>query len=215
MERLGAINERLDQQERETAMADTMRSTEPSQPRAAPKLNLEGLPDPVSNPKEYGQVLAERTLTYKNEMDTFAQQKPQMLGDPDALWEDFQNEFPEYAENNNRIRFATSEVASRLAKRGVDVQKFMFTKPEQLFKLITDEYDHVFGSPVEEEEEVEAPAPRKRRAKQEVTEDDGDDGRTDVLGAGELPGAPGSKRQGPQPGLIEDLQAIQRKTGYF
>lgn len=232
MAKLQAQQDRIDSFERSSAMA-----TSYSQPAVQvqqsvaikePVLNLEDLPDPVTNAKEYAGAIAQRTIAYQRDMADYAKkttaatQAPK-LGDPDALWEDFTEQHPEYVEDDSRIKFATAEVVARLAKRGVDVQKFMYTHSDQMFKQITDEYDKVFGSPqdTDDGQEIEPlndsrPPQRPRQAARRMDQDDGDDGRSEsIMGGGDRPGV----RQGPagskSKGLIDDLQDIQRKTGYF
>lgn len=226
---LAEMNQRLDRQERESAMSDTVRPASPVQTTVAapqaPQLNLEGLPDPVTDAKGYGAELAKRTVQYQNEMTAFNAQRNAPKAAPydvNELWNDFQDAYPEYIGNEKGLSFAVGEVAKRLAKKGIDVPRFMATKSETMFKMITEEYDEIFGSPTDHDDDQEQePAPRKRgrprKADVEGSDDvdDGDDGRSEsVLGAGAQPGT----RQGPQKapgGLIEDLQAIQRKTGYY
>ena len=226
MAKLAAQQDQLDRMATERSMADSR-----VQPQAQttmperPTLNLESLPDPVTDAKAYAQAIAERTMAYQSAIQDYttkasaATAKPS-LGDPDALWEDFTEQYPDYADAESQIRFATAEVAQRLAKRGVDVQKYMFTHADQFYKSIVKEFDKTFGSPVEDPDEGDERATQERQAtrRRARTQDDGDDdgdGRTDgILGGSENQGV----RQGapkPKGGLIEDLQAIQRKTGYY
>ena len=232
MERLAAQEERFNQLAADRAMADSriQPQTQTAVTIEQPKLNLEGLPDPVTDAQGYAKALIERSTAYQNAMADYGNKQraantPVSKGDPDALWDDFLTQFPEYAEAESQIKFATAEVAQRLAKRGVDVQTFMFTHPDQFFKQITTEFDKTFGAPNEGEDDdldtnernvLEQRATRRKAKAQRVEDEgDGDEGRTDgIIGGSENSGV----RQGrpsPKGGLIEDLQAIQRKTGYF
>lgn len=232
MARLNAQQEQIERFERSTAMATSYVQPQTQIAREQPKeptLNLEDLPDPVTDAKAYAGAIAQRTIAYQQAMGNYTKVKetanqPAKLGDPDALWEDFTEQHPEYVEDDSRIKFATAEVVAKLAKRGVDVQKFMYTHSDQMFKHITDQYDKTFGSPLEQEEDSagedtrfqeQRTAPRRPSRAQARDDDDGDDGRSEsIMGGGDRPGV----RQGPkgkERGLIDDLQDIQRKTGYF
>lgn len=229
MQRLSEMSTRLDQAERNNAVADSVRQAPVAAPSASlevPTLNLEGLPDPIDDSKGYAKAIAERTLAYQGAMQSYQnakteQSKPQTLGDPDALWDDFTEQFPNYAENESRIRFATAEVAGRLAKRGVNVQEYMFKHADRFYKDITKEYDKTFGDPTDVEQEDHDQQtkiePRQRKVTTKVKEEDndGDDGRSQgIIGGSEMQGPRQGSQKAPG-GMIEDLQAIQRKTGYF
>lgn len=226
--RLAEVNARLDAQERSSAM-DASRPDPVSQRvdvGKPPELNLEGLPDPIADQKAYAAAIIQRGRDYDRATQDWQKRQqeasaPRTYGNPEALWEDFTQANPDYAADESGIRFATSEVAARLAKRGVDVAKFMYTKSDLFFKDVVKEYDKRFGKPETDDEgdEIEdsrrgEERPRPRRMQQR-DQDDGDDGRT----AGILSGMDNAVRPGPKgpaPGdLIKDLQDIQRKSGYF
>lgn len=226
--RLGEVNARLDAQDRERDTSDFRQAPGPDVKAIAaqaPTLDLNGLPDPVTDSQGYAKAIAERTLKYQGDMNAYAQKQAQAQrqggGDLDALWEDFQDAYPEYVEGgSDRLKFATQQVAERLRKRGVDVNKFMFGRSDRFFQMMTEEYDATFGEPQEElyddEQQELAPPRQQRRAAPRDDLDDGDDGRSEgILGGGDIPGGRRNGPARPQGGLIEDLQAIQRKTGYY
>lgn len=227
--KLNAMQERLDVQEREAARASSMRQPEPQRQvdfGEAPKLDLTNLPDPVTHATEYAQAILQRGRDYDKQSRDFETRKtqastPQSLGDPDALYTDFTDQFPEYAEQDGKMRFITGEVSARLAKRGVDVQRYMYTRPEAFFSDLIKEYDKTFGSPLENEDgeahvRVEEVRPqRQRRAKTEDA-DEGDEGRTQIVSQTERgPARQAQARDGKPDGMIGELQAIQLKSGYF
>lgn len=236
---LNEVSARLDASERERSL-EAMRPVTPAQPTQIdigqpPTLNLEGLPDPVTQSKEYAATLAQRTIDYQNSMEAYNTRKteatkPQSLGDPSALWDEFTEQFPEYAQNERQAKFAVQEVVAGLAKKGVDVQRYMFQRSDQFFKDVTGMIDDTFGNPNGDDEldddgddieDSRRPAqvqarqrPRRRQARQRDM-DEGDDGRTDGIDGGGNGGAPARGMPNKPTGIIEDLQAIQRKSGYF
>lgn len=224
--KLTEVNARLDQQERDRAMSDSRSDPRPVQQDIgqAPALNLDGLPDPVTDVKAFAAEMYKRTETHRQAMQAWETKRQQAIapptyGDPEALWEDFTSANPTYAEDESGIRFATSEVAARLAKRRVDVAKYMYTKSDLFFQDVIKEYDKRFGAPETNEEDVDQQhderAVQERRVQHTRHDDDGDDGRTaGILSGSENAVRPGPK--GPPPGdLIKDLQDIQRRSGYF
>lgn len=225
MQRLAEVNAKLEASERDRQLDMARRTAPPAAPTQieAPKLDLAGLPDPVVDKDAYAAEIARRTIAFQNDMATFNQKradaaKPQQLGDPDALWEDFTEQFPDYTDNEDRIRFATSQVVGRLAKRGIDVQKLMYGQPDRFFKEITDFYDKTFGSPTTESDDDDKPEPRERTARRQRSDDepDGDDGRDDVFGGSDAPAGGERRAEQPKPGdFIKDLHDLQRKSGYF
>ena len=233
MERLGALSQRIEDSERQSAVTDTFRGQPAASPavfnEAIPQMNLDNLPDPVSNPKEYGAAIAAATLKYQNDLSGWENRRqqavtPPKLGDPDAVFEEFAEQFPEYVENEERITFATAQVSKKLAKKGIDVQKYLFTKSPQLFKEIIKTYDDVFGKPEGLGEDGDAtgdepvtptrPKPRQVQAADDDANDD--EGRTEGIFGGGEPGAGPARGAAPKPGdLIKDIQDMQRKSGYF
>lgn len=230
LERIAELNGQFEalkaEREIETARR-TPQTQQTVQVGEQPKLSLDNLPDPIVDKEAYAAEIANRTMKFQNDMAQFNQrvaeaQRPQQLGNPDAMWEDFVEKYPAYAEDDELIRFATSTVAQRLAQRGIDVPKLMYTQPDRFFKEIVKYYDAKFGNPEDEDdEEVEdtRPAPRQRQRKQReegLDHDDDGDGRDDIMGGSPMPGSPAPQIERLKNGdFIGDLQAMQRKSGYF
>ena len=192
-----------------------------------PKLDFSKMPDPVQYPDEYAAELTNRQFTYQAKLTTYndavkAANTPRPLGDIDALWNDFVEAHPEYAENDKRFRFALGETAKHMSARGIDFSKYIFQSTDQAFDAIMKEYDDTFGSPeAQDEGEEEAPLeahpanlPEKRARRSR--EDDGDEGRTEGIMGGTERGSsiPGIQRV-PAGDMIKDMQDMQRKSGYF
>lgn len=229
MERLGQLEARNQEYERERDYESTrpivVQAPQPQPEIKEPTLDLKGLPDPVAQPEAYAEVIAQRTIKYQNDMQDYRTRKsgaakPQAGGDFDALWEDFVEKNPAYAENDARTRFAVGEVAKKLAKKGVDMNRYLFTRSERFFKDVTDEYDKVFGKPVTEDDldlEDRPDQSKGRRSQRASSDDDGDDGRAaTILGGGDNPSGTREGPPTPKPGdFIKDLTDMQRKSGYF
>jgi hypothetical protein len=226
MARLATMNERLDASERERSY-ESVRAAPPPQavPVAVPeepKLNLQGLPDPVVDKDAYAAEIVKRSIEYQNSVASFQKQRsdaatPKPMGDPDALWDDFIKTYPDYAADETRIRFATAEVAKKLGKKGVDAQRYMFLRSDQFFKDITKEYDDVFGAPADDDE-AEPPRRRKVATKSAEAEEDDETGRDAGIFGGQPLGSPETQQaqeRSPVGDMIKDIHDLQRKSGYY
>lgn len=224
--KMGAMEERFNEQERARARESTMAPPvrQPVQIGNAPELSLDNLPDPVTDAKGYASELLKRGRDHDKAMQTWETARtkantPEPMGDPDALWDDFTQEYGAYAEDDAKIRFAASEATKKLAKKRVDVTTYMYSHSDLFFKDIVKEYEAVFGKPDADDDEPtersgepnEQPRPRKRAS----SVDDGNDGRTDgIIGGAEASGVQTPAK--PKPGdFIKDLQDLQRSSGYF
>ena len=186
-----------------------------------PTLNLENLPDPVSDPKEYGKVLGERTAIYNRELNEHytATQQQQTQGVSSAqLWEDFAEEYDAYAQDQEGVEFATNKVIATAKRRGLDISKYMFANSDRFFRDVVKAYDARFGKPEgDDNETMETRDIHQRRpAKRQEQEDDRDEGRTQGIFGGQESGSQGRAPRPPQPGdMLKDLQDMQRKSGYY
>lgn len=136
-----ANKERLALMTQATPVQPQMRSTE---------VNLKDLPDPVQEPEKYAQEIAKRTReALQNEQYNAGiqqQQQTQQAGDLEALWEDFKEANPLYADEG-KVRYIAQELAQKAAKRKRDVGKYMFVTSDTFFSDVTKLYDKTFGAP--------------------------------------------------------------------
>lgn len=219
---LAAMNERVEQAERIQTVI-----TSPATVSVAPKepaFNLDNLPDPIADPQAYSKEMAARQVNYSKQLHEFYQEQnaatAKTQGTYQQLWSDFASQYGEYADDQEGVEFATQKVRNTLIKRGVDVDKYMFSQPDKFFKEITKTYDQRFGAPAEGESFEPEPAPRRRTAPQRQAVDrDADDlqpNRTGGIFGGIDSGGGGRAAATPPPGdMMKDLRDIQRKTGYY
>lgn len=221
MKQLEAMNSRLEQSERASLALATPTPQVPSL-APEPKMNFDGMPDPVIDPKGYGEHLAARMTKYNSEMVDYnakrnapAQNQGQNL---DTLWEDFNERFPAYAEDQDRIEYATQQAVKQAERRGLDVRKYMQTMPDRFFNDITKAFDKTFGRPDEGEFEDEpraAAPPRRQRAPRREPDEDDEPTRTGGIFGGHDPSGGRAPKAPPAGDMITDLQNIQRKMGYY
>lgn len=188
------------------------------------------LPDPALDPEGYDKAKAERdNIRYENrrrQEDFKTRQERSNQNKIDGLWDDFADRFPDI-DDKERIDFVATKVAQDALKRGLDVERYMFVTRDKFMNDVAKKYEDVFGLPEVDDENNEedtrrssraASRPRGRpRANNRNRQEDEYVGRTaGVFGGNESGGRPsrgGEEDTGPS--MIDDIQAIQRKTGFF
>lgn len=231
-DRIAALERTIEALQRQTEAAEaanlalTTRAVEPQAPQAPAGVDFSGLPDPVEQPKEYGEQLQGRIdQMIQNRMqydrDLRAHQGSQAQT-KDVLWEDFKDQFPEYAEDEERVGFVTQQVLKRASARGLDTNRYMTGNSNRFFKDVVKEFDKVFGAPEEldDDDYDDEPAPRRRAQAQRRDADPEPRNRTGGI-LGGMDGGAGRSRRSANPDddgpgdMIKEIQEVQRKGGYY
>lgn len=220
---MNAVNMQLMAQPRwQSQVDDTFQPADPSKVE---------LPDPALDPQGYDKALAERQrIRMENERrrtEIESRKAKSAEEKAAALQAAFADKYPEMAANDERMAFITSQVARKAAKRGLDVERYMLLNQPRFIEDVATEYVKVFGDPTELEDDEDyleddrRPAARaapKRRANNRRRQEDDDDGRSaGIFGGTESGGRPGRGRDDDHDrgDMISDLQAMQRKTGFY
>lgn len=178
----------------------------PQQQPQDPALDFSGLPDPYGDPDGYKRGVEERTRNFVQQSVQHAtrpRQPAQQGVDPAALWEDFTEEFPEYADQQDRIEFVATKVVQKLQRKGVDAQRYVRAASDEFFQEVDKEYKKVFG---------------KKAKRREDADDDEAEERTETLFSGSR--KPFARRKSrddedDDPGdMLKEIFEIQRKTGF-
>ncbi len=134
------------------------------------------------------------------------------------------------AEDKEKIDFVSTQVAKAAQRKGLDVERYMFLTQDKFLDDVAKKYIDVFGDPTESDDETEDydDTPRRRRAaapararRQSVrrNREEEDDNRTGgIFGGNESGGRPSRSRDSDEesgPSMIDDIQNLQRKTGFF
>lgn len=219
---LAQMNERVEAAERVQTVIQTPITV--AAPPKEPTFNLDNLPDPIADPKAYSEEMARRQGAYSKQLNDFYQEQRDVSartqGTYQQLWSDFASQYGEYADDQEGVEFATQKVRNTLLKRGVDVDKYMFSQPDKFFKEITKTYDARFGQPEESESLEPEPMQRRRQPAQrqavDRNPDDVQPNRTGGIFGGIDSGSGGRAAPIPPAGdMMKDLRDIQRKTGYY
>lgn len=190
------------------------------------------LPDPALDPDGYDAALARRNqirdenARRRQEFDN--QRQSSLKEKVDDLWNAFTDQYPDMSEDKEKIDFVASQVAKEAQRRGVDVERYMFVTRDKYLSDVADKYVKVFGDPADNEGDDDfedtprsrrastSSAPRTRSNRRDRSEDD-NVGRTGgIFGGAESGGRPSRGRDEESgPSMIDDIQALQRKTGFF
>lgn len=195
--------------------------------------NKISLPDPALDPDGYDKALADRQQiradNARRKDETDRRRASEVEEKVEDLWQSFGDKYPDMADDKDKIDFVSTNLAKRAAKRGVDVQRYMFVTRDKFLDDVAAEYVKVFGEPEGNDEEdfedrsntrrSEARAAPRRRASSRDRSSDEHVGRTaGVFGGTESGGRPSRGRDADDesgPSMIDDIQALQRKTGFF
>lgn len=161
----------LEAQNRSLSEANRMLMMQPApqaapQQRQAPQFNVQGMPDPVTDPTAYSAEMARRMMEYQSEVAAYnSAPAPQQTYANRNLMEEFLESHPEYAPFRDRVEFIGLKVSNKAAKRGMDVNKYAFGATEQFFADAMQEYEKTFGKPgVVDEDEDEGDEPDNSRS---------------------------------------------------
>lgn len=188
------------------------------------------LPDPALDPDGYANAVQRRAeLTVENarrRRDNESKFEKDIDDKTAELWADFGDEYPELSDDKERIDYVATQVVKSAVKRGLDINRYMFgTGRLRFMKDVAKKYESVFGDSeddyVEEDNSRnnrrEASPPRRNRNTNRNRQED-DDGRSaGVFGGNESGGRPNRREADDEtgPSMIDDIQTLQRKTGFF
>lgn len=196
----------------------------PTQPDL-PTVNLDGLPDQLTDPEGYQKGLNDRlTATIQDTVKVVtANEQAKVSRDKsydtrvEGLWSDFTEAHPELADHTDLVEFAAGAVAKKAQAKGLNVEQYMFTTRDQFFSDIVSEVDKRFGAVIAQGDgEKDDDTPAVNGAKP-AKKDEGTDTRTAGVFGGEMsPGSTLKDNKGEKPGdFIKDLMDVQRASGFF
>lgn len=189
------------------------------------------LPDPALDPNGYDAAVSKRMeirlANDRRRQERDNQQKQDVQDKTDSLWAAFAEKYPDMSEDRERIDFVATSVVQAAMKRGVDPQRYMFVTQDKFLEDVAKKYAKVFGEPEVEDDDFEDnsrrrsrqvdPAPRSRaRARNRQEEDDNRTGG--IFGGNESGGRPARQRDRDDeagPSMIDDIQKMQRNSGFF
>lgn len=205
-----ALEEQLAELQRKVGEED-LRRTAPAQQQQAPQRppmfpDLSNLPDPMEDAEGYAREVAARTVIHQEQKKRYEDYQRSVKDETDrrteALWTDFATQFPEYAqrpEDRDLVEFTARKLAQEAAARGIDVERYAFVHSDRFVADVGARMKKMF------------PKGEQTREKPEAA-----DRTTGIFGGMESGGTPAGARGGDKaPDMIDELQAIQQRTGFF
>lgn len=105
------------------------------------------------------------------------------------------------------MEFVVDKITKKASRRGVDVNRYMFGAGDQFFDDIVKTYDETFGA-IKADGKSEEPAPKGGEEE--------DENRTGgIFGGVETGGRPTGGADEKPGDMIEDLHALQKKSGFW
>ncbi len=192
------------------------------------------LPDPALDPDGYDRAIGQRNQIRadndRRRNEAAATKQREVSEKVEDLWTTFAERYPDMAEDKEKIDFVSTQVAKAAQRKGLDVERYMFLTQDKFLDDVAKKFIDVFGDPVENDDETEdyddtprrrraaAPA-RPRRQPNRRNREEEDDNRTGgIFGGNESGGRPSRSRDIDEetgPSMIDDIQNLQRKTGFF
>lgn len=167
-------------------------------------------PDPITDPQGYARwtrAAVAADIQYEKELFAFQNQQQQAsAGKVSQLWDDFKNNYTDYAKRSDQVEIAAERVIRKAAAAGVDTDAYMYQQSDNFLKDVVKEVDKLFGKPKAGDDDTG-----------DDDDDDTDDNRTAVLsGSSAGRGGPSAARPAPQKygELSTEIMAWQEKTGF-
>ena len=190
-----------------------------------PSVNLDGLPDQLTDPEGYQKGLNDRlsatiqeTVKVVTASETAKVQQDKSYDTKvEGLWSDFTDAHPELSEHTDLVEFAAGAVAKKAQARGLNVEQYMFTTRETFFDDIVTEVNKRFGDVITQAKSEEGDDETPPKETKHVVKGDEPDARTGGVFGGEMfAGTPPKDDKANKPGdFIKDLTDVQRASGFF
>lgn len=101
------------------------------------EVDLNNLPDPVVNPKEYAAAIVQRgdavLRTRQQQANWEANQAAQLDQRTQAIWDQFTKEHPALADKSDLVEAAAGKAVAKARQMGMDTNRYMFSATNQFF----------------------------------------------------------------------------------
>lgn len=185
----------------------------------APGVDLKGLPDPVIDPEGHEKALSERiskAISDNIAHDRRARDAENRASSTQAsrtenLWERFGDKYEDLAEDPDIVELAATKAAKAAEAKGMDLQRYIFGAGDTFLDDVATRVRGLrskMGLDADDEPGGVGGASDEDEGEEEV--------RTQgIFGGVESGGKPAPGAKPPGGTMIDDLQAIQRRTGFF
>lgn len=201
------------------------------------EVNLDGLPDPVAEPKEYQKQLAKRMKqSIRSGVEAGLARMPKgAVVDPAAerrnafyndVWESFKAEHPELAKFEGELSAVVAGEVSKIAAQGIDVDRYLMADPEGFKNSVAAQataHLEALGVDLTVKEPKDEPAVKDgqpantlgMRREEDTYEEPDNSASLEIFGARPSAerGAQGDKGAVKQSNLTDELKAVQQHMG--
>ncbi len=147
-----ALSKQLEQMQQDK-MTLMMQAGQPSvQQVPVPALEApKPLTDPLQDSEAFANELADkiekRVEARMNAATTQASAQQSATTKYNDLWTSFKSQHKEHAADFRQVQYAANLAAGDLTKRGIDVERYMFTYQDQFMQDVIAKMDEIFGKP--------------------------------------------------------------------
>jgi hypothetical protein len=198
-------------------------ATDPA-PKVITEMNLENLPDPVTDPQGYGREIAKRgqeMIASQRNYDAWAQR--QVANQSTALnsvWERFTKEHGEFAAHEKLVTAAAANVIGAAKARNIDANKYVLGDTENFFEDVMAEMKEMAGEDAfkvkDETDEMDDGTGGEGIAVGGLDEDDEEADRSaGVFGGNDSGSRPNPDKQKDAPAdMFSEIRKFQQKDGW-
>lgn len=184
-------------------VAATSQAVKPLPPKRMTKVDTTNLPDPSVEPEKYAEEVTKRTEEYLASQKAYAdwEQAEQNTSNnrANALWAQFQEKYPQYADKFDQVEFVATKVAREAASRGLDLDKYMYGHADKFMADVDERLKKTFAT---------------EDADDDSSDDDDADTRTVGMFGGSEGGQKPTKGAGPDLDPFKAVREFQLRTGF-
>lgn len=198
-------------------------------PRVITEMNLDNLPDPVTDPQGYAKEIARRgqeMIASQRNYDAWAQRQAQQHNEAlNGVWERFAKDHSEYAAHDKLFTAAAANVVNAARSRNIDPNKLVLGDTDNFFEDVMKEMRELAGgedlfkkADGEGDENEDETVDMENNVDPIATgglDDDGPDGRTaGVFGGADSGNKPGPSKTAGEVDMFSELKQWQQKQGW-
>jgi hypothetical protein len=192
-------------------------------PQVITEMNLENLPDPVTDPQGYAREIAKRgqeMIASQRNYDAWAATKQKQSATAyDTVWNKFTQDHPEYAAHEKLVKAAATSVIAEARSRNLDPNKLVLGDTENFFEDVMKEMRDMAGGDTifkaeDDTDETDDNNAGASGASLETEDEDDPDRTAGVFGGQDSGGRPNPSAKPVETDMFKDIREFQQKNGW-
>lgn len=196
-------------------------------PKVITEMNLEGLPDPVTDPQGYAREIAKRgqeMIASQRNYDAWAANKQKQSADAyQTVWNKFTKDHPEYATHDKLVQAAATSVIADARSRNLDPNKIILGDTDNFFEDVMKEMrdmaggDTIFKVETDEgdgDEDASGTGGEGGTSGNLDADEDEPDRTAGVFGGQDSGGRPNPSAKPLDTDMFKDIREFQQKNGW-